>query len=71
MVIGVGNAYLQIKSFQFTGLAFATIIGIVLNLVLPQKAAREREHEAQLADERAEEAEKQRLLHQKHLRDKK
>lgn len=49
MVIGVGNAYLQIKSFQFTGLAFATIIGIVLNLILPQKAASEKEHEAKLA----------------------
>lgn len=66
MVIGVGNAYLQLGKFQFTGLAFATIIGIVLNLVLPQKAASEREHEQQLADKAAEE-EKQRLLHQRHL----
>lgn len=51
MVIGVGNAYLQIgPNFQFTGLAFATIIGIVLNLLLPQKAASEKEHEQNLAD---------------------
>ncbi len=49
MVIGIGNAYLQIGKFQFTGLAFATVIGIVLNLVLPQKAASEKEHEAKLA----------------------
>lgn len=67
MVIGVGNAYLQIKSFQFTGLAFATIIGIVLNLVLPQKAASERGHEQHLAAQKAEE-EKQRLLHQKRMK---
>ncbi|MDH5104808.1 NCS2 family nucleobase:cation symporter [Lentilactobacillus diolivorans] len=59
MVIGVGNAYLQIKSFQFTGLAFATIIGIVLNLILPQKAASEKEHEAKLAlDKKLHEASK-------------
>ncbi len=66
MVVGVGNAYLQIGHFQFTGLAFATIIGIVLNLVLPQKAASEREHDQKMADKAAEE-EKQRLLHQRNL----
>lgn len=49
MVIGIGNAYLQLGKFQFTGLAFATVIGIVLNLILPQKAASEKEHEAKLA----------------------
>ncbi|MHA8111204.1 uracil-xanthine permease family protein [Lactobacillaceae bacterium Melli_B4] len=37
LVIGIGNAYLQIGSqFQFTGLALATVIGIFLNLVLPK-----------------------------------
>ncbi|MHA8137741.1 uracil-xanthine permease family protein [Lactobacillaceae bacterium Scapto_B20] len=37
LVIGIGNAYLQIGSqFQFTGLALATVIGIILNLVLPK-----------------------------------
>ncbi|KRM91359.1 solute carrier family 23 protein [Fructilactobacillus florum] len=35
LVIGVGNAYLQIGAFQFTGVALATVIGIVLNLILP------------------------------------
>lgn len=49
MVIGVGNAYLQIgPSFQFTGLALATIIGIVLNLILPPKAASEIEQEVKM-----------------------
>lgn len=43
LVIGIGNAYLQIGEFQFSGLAIATVLGIVLNLVLPQKAASERE----------------------------
>ncbi|GEK28573.1 uracil-xanthine permease family protein [Furfurilactobacillus siliginis] len=43
MVIGIGNAYLQLGSFQFTGLAFATVLGIVLNLILPQEAASEKE----------------------------
>jgi len=37
-----------------------------LNLVLPQKAASEREHERKLAAKAAEE-EKQRLLHQRRL----
>ncbi|MFD1672238.1 uracil-xanthine permease family protein [Agrilactobacillus yilanensis] len=43
LVIGIGNAYLQIGNFQFSGIAIATILGIILNLVLPQKAASERE----------------------------
>ena len=41
MIIGVGNAYLQLGKFQFTGVALATILGIVLNLILPQEAATE------------------------------
>ncbi|KID42057.1 uracil-xanthine permease family protein [Fructilactobacillus fructivorans] len=36
LVIGIGNAYIQIGSFQFTGVALATVIGIVLNLLLPK-----------------------------------
>ena len=43
MVIGIGNAYLQLGNFQFTGLALATVIAIILNLVLPQEAASEKE----------------------------
>ncbi len=43
LVIGVGNAYLQLGgSFQFTGLALATIIAIILNLIMPQEAASEK-----------------------------
>ncbi|MCD2256587.1 solute carrier family 23 protein [Agrilactobacillus fermenti] len=43
LVIGIGNAYLQLGEFQFSGLAIATVLGIVLNLVLPEQAASERE----------------------------
>ncbi|PWG00167.1 uracil-xanthine permease family protein [Levilactobacillus bambusae] len=42
LVIGIGNAYLQLGTYQFSGLAVATILGIVLNLVLPQTAQSER-----------------------------
>lgn len=41
LVIGIGGAYLQIGSFQLTSMALATLIGIVLNLVLPTKARSE------------------------------
>lgn len=45
LVIGIGDADLQIGSgshaVQFSGVAVATVLGIVLNLVLPQKAASE------------------------------
>ena len=37
LVIGVGNAYLQLGNFRFTGVALATVIGIVLNLILPDE----------------------------------
>jgi uracil permease len=51
LVIGIGNAYLQIGSgstaVQFSGVAIATVLGIVLNLILPEKAASEREMENQ------------------------
>ena len=42
LVIGIGNAYLQLGQYEFSGLAVAAVLGIVLNLVLPQKAASER-----------------------------
>lgn len=42
LVIGIGNAYLQLDQYEFSGLAVAAVLGIVLNLVLPQKAASER-----------------------------
>ncbi|CAM3024094.1 solute carrier family 23 protein [Lactiplantibacillus plajomi] len=41
LVIGIGNAYLQLGSFQFSGLAVATVLGIIMNLILPDKAVNE------------------------------
>ena len=42
LVIGIGNAYLQSGQYTFSGLAVASVLGIVLNLVLPDKAFSER-----------------------------
>ena len=46
MVIGIGDAFLQIGSgdhiVQFSGVAIATVLAIVLNLILPERAASER-----------------------------
>lgn len=42
LVIGIGNAYLQIGSFQFSGLAVATVLGIAMNLILPKVAVNEK-----------------------------
>jgi len=42
LVIGIGNAYLQIGTFQFTGVGVATVVGIILNLILPKHALSER-----------------------------
>lgn len=42
LVIGIGNAYLQLGKYQFSGLAVAAVLGIVLNLILPQDAFSER-----------------------------
>jgi len=36
LVIGIGNAYLKVGQYEFSGLAVAAVLGIVLNLVLPQ-----------------------------------
>ncbi|SUP52525.1 Uracil transporter [Weissella viridescens] len=45
LVIGIGNAYLQVGSgsevVQFSGVAIATVLGIALNLILPKEAASE------------------------------
>lgn len=41
LVIGIGGAYLKIGSFELTSMALATVIGIILNLVLPVKARSE------------------------------
>ncbi|MDD6432973.1 MAG: solute carrier family 23 protein [Lactobacillaceae bacterium] len=42
LVIGIGNAYLQLGKYQFSGLAVAAVLGIILNLILPQQAFSER-----------------------------
>ena len=42
LVIGIGGAYLQLGSFQLTSVALSTIIGMILNWVLPKKAASEK-----------------------------
>ena len=41
LVIGIGNAYLQLGQYQFSGLAVAAVLGIILNLVLPEEARSE------------------------------
>jgi uracil permease len=46
LVVGIGNLILQFgpakNPFQITGVAFATLLGIFLNAVLPEKARNER-----------------------------
>lgn len=41
LVIGIGNAYLQLGQYQFSGLAVAAVLGIILNLLLPEEARSE------------------------------
>lgn len=43
LIIGIGNAYLQLGQYQFSGLAVAAVLGIILNLILPKEARSERE----------------------------
>lgn len=43
LVIGIGNAYLQLGQYQFSGLAVAAVLGIFMNLILPAKAKSEEE----------------------------
>ena len=49
LVIGIGNAYLQLGQYQFSGLAVASVIGVILNLILPDRANSEKEVEAKAA----------------------
>ena len=43
LVVGIGNFHLQLSSqVDFSGVAIATVLGIVLNLVLPKVAASEK-----------------------------
>ncbi|MDN5809992.1 MAG: uracil permease [Tetragenococcus koreensis] len=41
LVIGIGGAYLKIGTFELTSMALATVVGIILNLILPVKARSE------------------------------
>ncbi|SJZ40977.1 uracil permease [Pilibacter termitis] len=45
LVVGIGNLILQFgpteNPFQVTGVAFATVLGIILNAILPEKARNE------------------------------
>lgn len=41
LVVGIGGTYLKMGDFQLTSIALSTLFGIVLNLVLPEKAASE------------------------------
>jgi uracil permease len=47
LVIGIGNAHLQLGQLDFSGIAIATVLGILLNLILPAKARSERTESAQ------------------------
>lgn len=42
LVIGIGGAYLQLGNFQLTSVALSTIIGMLLNWLLPKQAASEK-----------------------------
>lgn len=39
LIAGVGGLFIQIKDFQFTGIALAMVIGILLNIILRSKKA--------------------------------
>lgn len=41
LVIGIGGLILQVGTFALSGMALATVVGIVLNLILPKKARSE------------------------------
>ncbi|GEN47260.1 solute carrier family 23 protein [Ligilactobacillus pobuzihii] len=41
LVIGIGGTYLQLGNFQLTSIALSTVLGIILNLILPKNALSE------------------------------
>lgn len=47
LVIGIGGAYLQLGNFQLTSVALCTIFGMLMNWILPKKAASEKALEAE------------------------
>lgn len=44
LVVGIGGTYLKLGDFQLTSIALSTLLGIILNLVLPQQAVSERKN---------------------------
>lgn len=50
LVIGIGGAYLQLGSFQLTSVALSTIMGMLLNWILPKHAASEIAHAKEVAE---------------------
>jgi uracil permease len=42
LVIGIGNASFNVGNLSFSGLAVATVLGVILNLVLPENALSEK-----------------------------
>ncbi|MBP2057518.1 uracil permease [Lactobacillus colini] len=48
LVIGIGGAYLQLGSFQLTSVALCTIMGMLLNWILPAHAASEIAHQEEM-----------------------
>lgn len=43
LVIGIGGAYFQFGSLTLSGMSLATVVGIILNLILPKQAKSEME----------------------------
>lgn len=41
LVIGIGGAFLEFGSLTLSGMSLATVVGIILNLVLPKQAKSE------------------------------
>lgn len=50
LVIGIGGAYLQLGKFQLTSVALSTIMGMLLNWILPKKAASERAQDKKIKE---------------------
>lgn len=50
LVIGIGGAYLQLGKFQLTSVALSTIMGMLLNWILPKKAASERTQDKKIKE---------------------
>lgn len=50
LVIGIGGAYLQLGSFQLTSVALCTIMGMLLNWILPKHAASEVAHQKEIEE---------------------